>query len=160
MGLGVKGPGLKGRHLTGLQDGLVGVGQDLVVDLVVGDGAVLLPQVETQLALVADVQVTLLTLGERGRGGERAMSWHHNGVDGCKQTNYLFRHGTTVCIARGQTQEVCVPACICVSVCTRMCVSNQIKLYSSNAQKYHRCRPYQEILTLKSLTNNAVLCKV
>lgn len=59
--LGVKGQGSKGGPSTGLQDGLVGVGQDLVADLGVGDGAMLLPQVETQLALVAEVQVTLLT---------------------------------------------------------------------------------------------------
>lgn len=47
---------------AGLQDGLVGLSQDLVADLGVGDGPVFLAQVQTQLALVAEVKVTLLTL--------------------------------------------------------------------------------------------------
>ncbi|TNN67950.1 hypothetical protein EYF80_021919 [Liparis tanakae] len=44
------------RPSAGLQGGLVGLAQDLVADLGVGDGAVLLAQVEAQLALVAEVQ--------------------------------------------------------------------------------------------------------
>lgn len=42
--------------------------RDAVLHLGVGDGPVLLPQVEPQLAFVAEVQVALLTLwGERQR---------------------------------------------------------------------------------------------
>lgn len=63
---GPKGP----RPSAGLQDGLVGLAQDLVADLGVGDGPVLLAQVETQLTLVAEVQVTLLTLKSK-RGPRR-----------------------------------------------------------------------------------------
>lgn len=47
---------------AGLQNGLIGLGQDLVADLGVGNSPVFLAQVKTQLALVAEVQVTLLTL--------------------------------------------------------------------------------------------------
>lgn len=55
-------PGVKGQGSSaGLQKGLVGLGQDLVSDLGVGDGPVFLPEVETQLALMAEVEVALLT---------------------------------------------------------------------------------------------------
>lgn len=47
---------------AGLQERLVGLGQDLVADLGVGDGAVFLAQVKAQLTLVAEVKVTLLAL--------------------------------------------------------------------------------------------------
>lgn len=47
---------------AGLQERLVGLGQHLVADLGVGDGPVFLAQVQAQLALVSEVQVTLLTL--------------------------------------------------------------------------------------------------
>lgn len=43
------------RSSAGLQNGLVGLGQDLVADLGVGDGPVFLAQVKTQLTLVAEV---------------------------------------------------------------------------------------------------------
>lgn len=56
---------------AGLQNGLVGLGQDLVADLGVGDGPVFLAQVKTQLALVAEVKVALLTLNETGGGQVR-----------------------------------------------------------------------------------------
>lgn len=51
------GFGELGRHLAG---------RDAVLHLGVGDGPVLLPQVEPQLAFVAEMQVALLTLwGDR-----------------------------------------------------------------------------------------------
>lgn len=40
---------------AGLQKRLIGLRQDLVADLGVGDGPVFLAQVKTQLALVAEV---------------------------------------------------------------------------------------------------------
>lgn len=40
---------------AGLQNGLVGLGQDLVADLGVGNSPMFLTQVKTQLALVAEV---------------------------------------------------------------------------------------------------------
>lgn len=40
---------------AGLQNGLIGLGQDLVADLGVGNSPVFLTQVKTQLALVAEV---------------------------------------------------------------------------------------------------------
>ena len=52
----------RSSSLAGLQYRLIGLGQDLVADLGVGDGPVFLAQVKAQLALVAEVQVTLLTL--------------------------------------------------------------------------------------------------
>lgn len=54
---------------AGLQDGLIRLRQDLVADLGVGDRPVLLAQVKTQLALVAEVEVALLAL--RGQGRDR-----------------------------------------------------------------------------------------
>lgn len=54
---------------AGLQDWLVGLSQELVANLGVGDGTVFLPQMETQLTLVAEVDVTLVTLGK----------WEHAG---------------------------------------------------------------------------------
>ena len=47
---------------AGLQKGLEGLGQHLVADLGVGDGSMFLAQVQTQLAFVSEVKVTLLTL--------------------------------------------------------------------------------------------------
>lgn len=47
---------------AGLQKRLEGLGQHLVADLGVGHGPVFLPQVQTQLALVSEVEVTFLTL--------------------------------------------------------------------------------------------------
>lgn len=48
--------------LAGLEHvGLVGFTEHLVANLGVGDGTMLLPQVQPQLALVPEVQVTLLT---------------------------------------------------------------------------------------------------
>lgn len=49
---------------------MIGVAEHLVANLGVGDGAVLLPEVKTQLTLVPEVQVTLLTL----EGGKEAES--------------------------------------------------------------------------------------
>ena len=55
--------GSKGQTSSaGLQKRLVGLGQHLVADLGVGHGPVFLAQVQTQLTLVAEVKVTLLTL--------------------------------------------------------------------------------------------------
>lgn len=71
---------------AGLQDGLVGLGQDLVADLGVGHGPVLLPQVEAQLALVAEVQVALLTL--RRQRAER-MRRTAGGQDAAKDVSIL-----------------------------------------------------------------------
>lgn len=48
--------------LAGLQNRRVGLGQDLVADLGVGDGAVLLAQVQAQLALVAEAELALFAL--------------------------------------------------------------------------------------------------
>lgn len=53
-----------GKYSAGLQDRLVGVGQDFVADLGVGESTMLLSQVEAELALVAEVKVTFLTLSE------------------------------------------------------------------------------------------------
>lgn len=47
---------------VGLQDRLERLRQDLVADLGVGNGPVLLAQVKAQLALVAEVKVTLFAL--------------------------------------------------------------------------------------------------
>lgn len=58
-----------GSCSAGLQDWLVGLGQKLVADLGVGDGAVFLPQMETQLTLVAEVDVALVTLNKRESAG-------------------------------------------------------------------------------------------
>lgn len=68
-----KNPGTKtlgSCSSAGLHNGLIGLSQDLVADLGVGDGPVFLPQVKTQLALVAEVKVTLLTLKKnQNKGG-------------------------------------------------------------------------------------------
>lgn len=47
--------GRRSSSSAGLQQRLIGLGQDLVADLGVGDGPVFLAQVKTQLALVAKV---------------------------------------------------------------------------------------------------------
>jgi hypothetical protein len=63
----VRGPSSYGGPSAGLQEGLVALRQDLVAHFGVGDGPVLLPQVEPQLALVSEVEVTFLTLQSEGR---------------------------------------------------------------------------------------------
>lgn len=55
-------------HVPSSAGASVGPGQDLVPDLGVGDGPMLLAQVQAQLALVAEVQLARLALGvARGR---------------------------------------------------------------------------------------------
>lgn len=70
---------------AGLQDGLIRLRQDLVADLGVGDRPVLLAQVKTQLALVAEVEVALLALRDKEEIG-RVRRQGHDG----KRTDLLW----------------------------------------------------------------------